>query len=95
MTDREEIIEAVLLFHRGGPWTEQDQARWQTIVGTPEVTTKALCDWLRSQLPREGRWWWALIYGQGIKADLTGQPREPPDHLNEEQREVWLAGYDR
>jgi hypothetical protein len=39
--------------------------------------------------------WWKRIYKAGIKADLDKQPRKPPDDLSEDQKDVWLAGYDR
>jgi predicted NUDIX family NTP pyrophosphohydrolase len=43
----ENLAAAVLLFHRGGPWTAEDQAAWVALTGTPDVTTKALCDFAR------------------------------------------------
>lgn len=39
--------------------------------------------------------WWARVYRAGIKANLEKQPRMPPDGLTDEQKDVWLAGYDR
>jgi hypothetical protein len=41
------------------------------------------------------RSWWASVYKSGIAADLDGQPRTPPDGLTDDQKQVWLAGYDR
>lgn len=41
------------------------------------------------------RGWWPTIYGAGIKADLDGQSRSPPESLTKDQMSVWLAGYDR
>ena len=41
------------------------------------------------------RSWWRYVYKAGIKADLDKQPRIPPDDLTEEQKQVWLDGYDR
>jgi hypothetical protein len=45
--------------------------------------------------PETDRSWWRHVYCAGIRADLEKQPREPPQELTEEQKEVWLAGYDR
>ena len=41
------------------------------------------------------RSWWVRVYKAGIKADLERQPRVPPDDLTEDQKQVWLDGYDR
>ena len=41
------------------------------------------------------RSWWKRIYRAGIKAYLDKMPRTPPPDLTWDQREVWLAGYDR
>jgi hypothetical protein len=41
------------------------------------------------------RSWWKDMYKAGIKADLDKQPRIPPSDLTDDQRDVWLAGYDR
>jgi peptidoglycan hydrolase-like protein with peptidoglycan-binding domain len=41
------------------------------------------------------RSWWADVYKLGITADLDGQPRTPPAGLMDDQKNVWLAGYDR
>jgi len=38
---------AVLLFHRGGPWTDADRQMWLALTGTEEATTKTLCDFAR------------------------------------------------
>jgi hypothetical protein len=38
---------AVVLFHRGGPWTPVDQERWRSYTGSDEATTKVLCDLAR------------------------------------------------
>jgi hypothetical protein len=43
----------------------------------------------------DDRSWWKRIYKAGIRADLDKQPRRPPDDLTEDQKEVWLTGYDR
>lgn len=41
------------------------------------------------------RSWWKEIYRAGIKAGLDRKPRIPPEGLTDDQRNVWLAGYDR
>lgn len=41
------------------------------------------------------RRWWLEVYRAGIKADLDKQPRTPPEGLTADQRDTWLAGYDR
>jgi hypothetical protein len=41
------LAAAVLLFHRGGPWTMDDMKAWEALTGSREVTTKALCDFAR------------------------------------------------
>jgi hypothetical protein len=43
----ENLAAAVLLFHRGGPWTAQDQQVWGALTGTADATTKSLCDFAR------------------------------------------------
>jgi hypothetical protein len=56
MQDRERIIrqrealEAVLLFYGPSPWTGEAATRWFEITGSGEVTTKVLCDHIRSVL---------------------------------------------
>jgi hypothetical protein len=49
-TQEERLAHAVLLFHRGGPWTSEDQSTWLSLTGEPEVTTKSLCDFARKSL---------------------------------------------
>jgi hypothetical protein len=44
MTDAERLARAVLLFHRGGPWTAEDRAAWRSLTDSDEATTRALCD---------------------------------------------------
>lgn len=44
------VARAVLLFHRGGPWTDQDHALWFMLTDTSEVTTKALCNFVRKAI---------------------------------------------
>ena len=41
------------------------------------------------------RSWWRTVYKAGIKADLDKQPRTPPADLTDDQKDVWLEGYDR
>lgn len=41
------------------------------------------------------RSWWKSVYKAGIKADLGRQPRTPPAELTDDQKLVWLDGYDR
>jgi|HubBroStandDraft_6_1064221.scaffolds.fasta_scaffold1614879_2 hypothetical protein len=43
----ENLAAAVLLFHRGGPWTAADTQAWQALTGTTDATTKSLCDFAR------------------------------------------------
>jgi hypothetical protein len=45
-----DLAEAVLLFHSGGPWTSDTAARWHTLTGVREATTKTLCDLARAVL---------------------------------------------
>ena len=46
----ERLAQAVLMFHRGGPWTADDRVVWHALTGQDEATTKVLCD-----LARRGR----------------------------------------
>lgn len=50
MTDLEKLSKAVLLFFRGGEWTAEDRATWQSYTGSDEATSKTLCDLARSLL---------------------------------------------
>ena len=43
----ERLAAAVLLFHRGGPWTLDDMEAWEELTDTHEATTKSLCDFAR------------------------------------------------
>jgi len=56
------LAHAVLLFHRGGPWTQADDARWNSLLAfapgpmDKETTTKGLCDAARAAIRKvEGR----------------------------------------
>ena len=44
MTGNERLARAVLLFFRGGPWTDDDRAVWETMTGYPTPTAATLCD---------------------------------------------------
>jgi len=46
-TSMEDALNATLLFHSGGPWTEEKQAQWVEITGRTEATSKVLCDHIR------------------------------------------------
>ena len=43
----EKLAAAVLLFHRGGTWTDNDRQMWRALTDTDEATTKTLCDFAR------------------------------------------------
>jgi hypothetical protein len=47
LSDAERLARAVLLFHRGGPWTAWDIEVWRVLTGESEATTRALCDLAR------------------------------------------------
>lgn len=49
-TDLEKLARAVLLFFRGGPWTDEDRAAWREYTGQDEATSKTLGDFARSLL---------------------------------------------
>lgn len=70
---------------------ETGEGNWLVL----DVAGHVICD----SRPKDGaepdRSWWKDIYRAGIKADLDKQPRTPPKGLTEDQRDVWLAGYDR
>lgn len=48
--DLARALEAVLLFHAGGPWDEARVQRWRTLTGSEEATTKTMCDAVRKAL---------------------------------------------
>lgn len=52
-------------------------------------------EWQEKRREVPDRSWWKEIYRAGIKADLDRQPRTPPEDLTDDQRDVWLSGYDR
>jgi hypothetical protein len=47
LNNTERLARAVLLFHRGGPWTKNDQEMWEALTGAKDATTKALCELAR------------------------------------------------
>lgn len=47
MESSSKLARAVLLFHRGGPWTENDRAAWKELTGEDEASTRTLCDLAR------------------------------------------------
>ena len=71
MTGNERLARAVLLFFRGGPWTDNDRAVWVSMTGRPTPTAATLCDFAREVLSDE------RMRSQGIR-------RSPP--LPEEPR---------
>ena len=52
-SDAVRLARAVLLFHRGGPWTDADRAAWLGLTGEHEATTKVLCDLARDAWRRQ------------------------------------------
>jgi hypothetical protein len=52
MSDAETMARVVLLFFRGGPWTQQDHDEWQKLTGCFVVTTKVMGDLARKILER-------------------------------------------
>lgn len=44
---RNAALQLVLMFHKGGQWTDEDKAEWKRITGFDEATTKVLCDYIR------------------------------------------------
>jgi hypothetical protein len=41
------LAQAVLMFHLGGPWTDDDRAAWLALTGAEDATTRTLCDLAR------------------------------------------------
>jgi len=55
MTDPEKLARAVLLFHQGGNWGEEQRRLWRLFTAEDGATTKVLCDLARRVLkPMEG-----------------------------------------
>ena len=53
MTGNERLARAVLLFFRGGPWTDDDRAVWESMTGYPTPTAATLCEFAREVLSDE------------------------------------------
>lgn len=45
-----DVLSLVLLFHRGGWWTQDDIGEWLRITGKTDATTKVMCDTIRAAL---------------------------------------------
>lgn len=43
-----DCCKATLLFHSGLEWTTENSKIWEVLVGNNDVTTKSLCDAIRS-----------------------------------------------
>ncbi len=49
----EALAGAVLLFHRGGPWTAEDREQWASLTGeTERRQPRPLCDFARKVTSR-------------------------------------------
>ena len=70
MTGNERLARAVLLFFRGGPWTDDDRAVWETMTGYPTPTAATLCDFAREVLSDEKRSQGLRHYGRATMSDL-------------------------
>ena len=55
MSQAEKLARAVLLFFRGGQWTQDDREMWIVLTGQRDATTKALCDLAREVRGQEER----------------------------------------
>lgn len=53
MTDSERLARAVLMFHKGSPWTDEDKRKWYALTNTGEATSRNLCDFARHVLVKE------------------------------------------
>lgn len=49
-----EALEAVLLFHSGGPWDAAKRELWDRLSHGNEATTKSLCDIARAAIAKAG-----------------------------------------
>lgn len=47
LNDARCALEAVLLFHSGGDWTDEKRERWLELTGNDFATTRSLCDFIR------------------------------------------------
>jgi hypothetical protein len=52
ISQAERLARAVILFFRGGPWSEQDRELWRHYTGSDDATTRTLCD-LARRIERE------------------------------------------
>jgi hypothetical protein len=56
LSNAERLARAVLLFHSGGYWDSDKQAKWIAVLGkVVPTTTKELCDLAREILAEEQR----------------------------------------
>jgi hypothetical protein len=53
MTDTQRLAAAVLLFYKGGLWTDEDRAHWHFLTGSEEATTRTLCNLARAVQRRD------------------------------------------
>jgi hypothetical protein len=75
------IARLPLIFHAGGPLTEEMRLDWQEVTGKEEITTKVMCDAIRAfiseeELPEPGSL--AEILSNRphrVEFDETGRPR--------------------
>ncbi len=49
-----EACKAVLMFHRGGPWEDNDAEEWKRLTGQEDATTKVLCNTVRAAIAKAG-----------------------------------------
>jgi hypothetical protein len=47
-----DVAEAAILFHSGGGWDAEKQARWSALTRGRDATTKGLCDFAREILAK-------------------------------------------
>lgn len=47
LTNAERLARAVLLFHGGGAWTDDQRWQWTQLTDAEEATTRTLCDLAR------------------------------------------------
>ena len=70
MTGNERLARAVLLFFRGGPWSADDCAVWETMTGQPSPTAATLCELAREVLSDERMRSQGLHHGAPDLSDL-------------------------
>ena len=49
------LSRAVLMFHRGGPWTMSMAEEWKNLTGYEFATIKTLCDFARKLRDEPGK----------------------------------------